>query len=91
MSVTVKITSCLDCAKHGIERDPSSGDSFDWQDNALVCKAAKPPKGEVESRLLHDDPPGRIILGASRCAESEYKNKRGDKIPKWCPLRRRKR
>jgi len=89
MTVMLKLKSCLDCPHHFTEHDPSSHDSFDWQDDALVCKASKPPKGEVEGRLLHDDPPGRIIVGGSRCAESEYEN-HGAKIPKWCPLRKKR-
>ena len=27
---TLKISNCLECPRHGTERDPSSGDSFDW-------------------------------------------------------------
>ena len=83
---TLKIKSCLECPHHGFERDPSSGDSFDWQDDALVCKKTKPSAAELKSRLLHEgDKSGRIIVGASRSAEAEYKRD-GEKIPKWCPL-----
>jgi hypothetical protein len=85
MSVMLKINSCLDCPYHGIEHDPSSGDSFDWCDHALVCKKRKPSAEELSHRLVKPDNPGRIIVGCSRSPESEYK-KEGSKIPKWCPL-----
>ena len=85
---TLKITSCLNCPHHGFERDPSSHDSFDWQDDALVCyKARKSKYVQTCSDLggYEYKAPARIIVGASRNAEAEYKrNKVG--IPDWCPL-----
>lgn len=86
MSKTLQITSCLQCPFHGIERDPSSDDSFDAWDEALVCKKTKPSKKELAMRIYHEgDDSGRIIVGASRNPEREYKGD-GEPIPEWCPL-----
>ena len=89
-AVSLKITSCLQCPHHGIERDPSSGDSFDWYDHSLVCYAAK-SNTRYESELggYLWKKPARVILGWSRDPESEYKRgKHG--VPDWCPLGRKK-
>jgi hypothetical protein len=85
---TLKITSCLNCPHHGVERDPSSGDSFDWQDDALVCyKARKSQYTQTSSDLGHYEwkAPARIIVGGSRNAAGEYKRGKYG-IPEWCPL-----
>ena len=82
---TIKITSCLQCPHHGFERDPSSGDSFDWQDTALVCRLAKASKEERASRLIAWEREGKAIVGCSRNPEGEY-TRSGQPIPKWCPL-----
>jgi hypothetical protein len=86
---TIKITSCLNCPHHGIERDPSSGDSFDWQDESLVCYNVGKAKVGVEIRSdlggYEWRAPARRIVGFSRNAKREYvTTKMG--IPKWCPL-----
>lgn len=83
---TLKLTSCLQCPHHGTERDPSSGDSFDWQDDSLVCYLAK-TKTRNQSELggYPWKAPARVICGFSRCAEQEYA-RNGAKIPDWCPL-----
>jgi hypothetical protein len=82
---TIKIMSCLQCPHHGIERDPSSGDSFDWYDTSLVCRLADAPKEEESLRILAFEKPGRAIVCCSRNPNAEYKRD-GEPIPKWCPL-----
>jgi hypothetical protein len=84
---TLKINSCLQCPHHGVERDPSSGDSFDWQDDALVCYKARGKFTQTKSNLGGYVWKGeaRIIIGASRSAVFEYKNRKLG-IPDWCPL-----
>lgn len=85
----LQLDSCLKCPHHGTERDPSSGDSFDWQDTSLVCyNVGKAKKGVRSSSELGGYPwkaPARVICGYSRDPESEYKRD-GHKIPDWCPL-----
>jgi hypothetical protein len=80
------IRSCLGCPHHGIERDPSSSDSFDFQDTALVCRLAKVPRDQRPSDMQYTwKQPARRILGYSRGPEKEYR-RNGEKIPDWCPL-----
>jgi hypothetical protein len=85
---TLKIKSCLACPHHGFERDPSSGDSFDWMDESLVCYKARKSK---HTRTMSDlgyyewKAPARRIVGFARNPKQEYiTDKVG--IPKWCPL-----
>ena len=88
-SVKLTITNCLECPHHGTERDPSSDDSFDWQDESLVCYLSK-----TETRSSSElggygwSKPGRVICGFSRNAESEYKREKMG-IPDWCPLKKK--
>ena len=83
---TLKIKSCLDCPFHGVERDPSSSDSFDWHDDALVCYKARPSKYKVTGGDAGPwKAPARRIVGYSRSAVSEYERD-GQPIPEWCPL-----
>lgn len=87
MPVTLIITSCLQCPHHGVERDPSSGDSFDWGDESLVCYEAKGEKVVAMSDLggYQWKKPARRICGFSRNPASEYKRD-GEMVPDWCPL-----
>jgi hypothetical protein len=86
---TLHIKSCLQCPHHGEERDPSSGDSFDWQDSSLVCYNVGRAKRHVRtSSELGGYPwkaPARVICGFSRDPKAEYKREKMG-IPKWCPL-----
>lgn len=82
---TLKIKSCLDCPHHGTEHDPSSGDSFDWHDEALVCYKAKGKHVVTGGDGYQWSKPARRIVGYSRNPESEYKRD-GAEIPEWCPL-----
>jgi hypothetical protein len=89
--VNLKIESCLKCPHVGVERDPSSGDSFDWQDESLVCYNEDNDKKHVDTKSdlggYEWKAPARRIVGYSRCAEREYiREKMG--IPDWCPLRK---
>lgn len=89
-AVTIKIESCLACPNHGIERDPSSGDSFDAYDTALVCLKAPPPPGQADDAPWRKDwPPCRAIVSYSRNPASEYEREKVG-IPAWCPLRKKK-
>jgi hypothetical protein len=84
--VVLKIDSCLVCPHHGVERDPSSDDSFDWMDESLVCYVAK--SGKVSGGDAGAwSKPARRIVGYSRNPVSEYKRD-GQEIPKWCPLKK---
>jgi hypothetical protein len=87
--VTLKIANCLQCPNHGIERDPSSGDSFDWGDSSLVCYAANGKDVVSRSDLGNYvwKAPARRICSYSRNPAHEYKHD-GAKIPNWCPLRK---
>jgi len=90
-SVNLKITSCDQCPHHGLERDPSSGDSFDWQDESLVCYMAGNHKDARDRSELGGygwKAPAMVICGFSRSAISEYKRLDGE-IPDWCPLRKK--
>jgi ssDNA-binding Zn-finger/Zn-ribbon topoisomerase 1 len=89
--VVLKLTSCLQCPNHGLERDPSSGDSFDWQDESLVCYAARGPQVVAQSDLggYSWKGPARRICGFSRNAKREYEQSGGE-VPEWCPLRKGK-
>lgn len=86
MAKTLKINSCLECPHHGVERDPSSDDNFDWQDHSLVCYKARKGKS-VGSELggYTWKAPARRICGFSRDPEREYRREKMG-IPEWCPL-----
>ena len=78
----LKIDNCLDCPHSKEIQDPSSGDSFDWNDVSLCC--TKTPLSRPEKTDRGEVVPGRRIIAYERVIRRSEAA-----VPTWCPLAER--
>jgi hypothetical protein len=71
--------NCLDCPAHKTVMDPSSGDSFDWHDEAVLCGHSENADGAKD--YWGKPYPNRPVITCERPGSRKY-----TKRPTWCPL-----
>lgn len=78
ISVSLKLTNCLDCPHHKLHRAMPTGDSWDAHDVDVVCSLAADTHTCGDGKVK-----GRAISVSDRYAKREECN-----VPTWCPLRK---
>lgn len=78
----LKINNCLQCPNHMVIRDPDPHDSFNFDDQAVVCKLMSDKKVDIKSPYASDRQHFRCVTSSCR---PHHLEKECD-IPKWCPL-----
>ena len=77
-----KPNTCLTCTCHSVIEDPDPDDWFCDDDIAVVCRAAKNPRYNPESKWTSDRQEHRCVTSSCR----PYRKERESAVPEWCPL-----
>lgn len=81
-TVSLSITSCMDCPNHQVTSDPDPHDSFCYDDVAVLCK--KTPQEPIRGSVWSSD---KEFFRPVATSCRPYNKRKESEIPTWCPLR----
>ena len=76
--------NCMDCTAHRVIKDPDPDDSFNYDDQAIVCSLTPNPEKNMESKHPADWSNYRAISVAVR----PYNLRKEADTPEWCPKKK---
>lgn len=80
--VTIKIESCMDCHNHIVDRDPDPHDSFNSDDEAVLCRLCP----NTEHKMHYAQALGEFAFKPITLSCRPYMKRKETNIPEWCPL-----